>query len=260
MLSESWFEGDVAVVTGAGSGLGSATAVALAQAGSQVAVVDRSSEGTQATCDFIEDRGGRCRGYVGDVTERAAVERVVGEVADDLGAISLLVANAGIYTNTPFLDIEDDEWDSVLDTNLKGTFVTCQAVARHMKQAGNGGCIVTIASGVANNAINGWSHYTASKAGIVGLTRSMALELGPHGIRVNTILPGYFEVGPGGSHLDPAYRERAASANALGRAGANEELARAVLLLASPLASFITGVALPVDGGSSAGRIGLRPT
>ena len=258
-LMKHWFEGSVAVVTGAGSGLGLATAVALAEAGCTVAAVDRHAEGAARARDAVVEHGGRGDGYVCDVSGRAEVERIVDRIAGDLGGISILVANAGVYPNTPFLDIEEDEWDTVVDTNLKGTFLTCQAVGRRMKDAGSGGVIVTIASGVAVTAIHGWSHYTASKAGIVGLTRSMALELGPHGIRVNTILPGYFEVGAGGSHLDPGYRERAASANALGRPGATEELANAVLLLASPMASFISGVSLPVDGASSAGRVGLRP-
>ncbi len=239
------------------------TAVALADAGCTVAAVDRSDEGARQACtrvgEAVVDRESLCRPYLCDVSDAAAVERVVEQIASDLGGVSVLVANAGVYPNTPFLDIGEDEWDAVLDTNLKGTFLICQATARKMREAGRGGSIITIASGVAVNAIHGWSHYTASKAGIVGLTRSMALELGPHDIRVNTILPGYFEVGAGGSHLDPGYKERAASSNALGRPGATEELARAVLLLASPLASYITGAALPVDGGSSAGRVGLKP-
>jgi 3-oxoacyl-[acyl-carrier protein] reductase len=259
VLREEWFEDSVAVVTGGASGLGLAIATAFADAGCRVAVVDRSDEGADAACDAIRRRGGRCGAYVADVVDKASVERVVDEVVRDLGAVSILVAGAGVYPNTPFLDLGEEEWDHVVDTNLKGTFLTCQATASHMKDVGRGGCIVTIASGVAVNAIHGWAHYTASKAAVVGLTRSMALELGPHGIRVNTVLPGYFEVGAGGSHLDPAYRERAGSANALGRPGANEELASAVMLLASPGASFVTGVALPVDGGSSAGRVGLRP-
>lgn len=254
-----WFEGSVAVVTGAASGLGFATAAAFADSGCHVAVVDRSADGARLASDAIVQRGGRCRAYVSDVSDKGAVERVLDQIATDLGAMSVFVANAGVYPNTPFLDIPEDEWNTVIDVNLKGTFLTCQAAARQMKTAGEGGCIVTISSGVAANALHGWAHYSAAKAAIVALTRSMALELGSHNIRVNTVMPGYFEVGQGGSHLDPAYKDRAGSANALGREGGTDELASAVLLLASPLASFITGVALPVDGGSSAGRVGVRP-
>lgn len=258
--ANGWFPGGVAVVTGAASGLGLAVATALAEVGCDVAVVDRDEAGAQAARERIARSGRRCEAYTCDVADKTSVERVVDLVTSDLGPISILVAGAGVYPNTPFLDIGEDEWDTVIDTNLKGTFLTCQAVARTMREADRGGCIVTVSSGVAVNAIHGWSHYTASKAAVVGLTRSLALELGGHGIRVNAVLPGYFEVGAGGAHLDAGYKERAASANALGRAGGTEELANAVLLLASPLASFVTGVALPVDGGSSAGRVGVRPT
>jgi NAD(P)-dependent dehydrogenase (short-subunit alcohol dehydrogenase family) len=179
-------------------------------------------------------------------------------VATNLGTPDVVVANAGIYPNTPFLEIAEEEWDRVLDTNLKGAFLTCQAGAALMKKAGRG-CIVTVASGVAVNVLPGWSHYSASKAGVVALTRAMALELGADGIRVNGVMPGYFEIGAGGSHLDEHYKEMAASLNALRRPGATAELAAAVLLLASHLASFVTGVVLPVDGGSSVGKIGLSP-
>lgn len=122
-----------------------------------------------------------------------------------------------------------------------------------------GGTVVTIASGAADTALLGWAHYSASKSGVVALTRGMALELGQHGIRVNAVLPGYIDVPEGGAHLREDYKEVARAANLRARPGLAEDIADAVLLLASPLAGFITGATLRVDGGASAGRIGLRP-
>ena len=253
------FSGQTVLVTGAATGLGYAIAKAFGQAGAAVAVNDLSRERVERACAQLSTQGIACHGFPADVRDRLAVQRMVDDAVAALGGLDIVVASAGIYPNTPFLELSEDEWDRVLDTNLKGVFLTCQAAARAMISAGRGGSLITISSGAATTAFWGWSHYCTSKAGVVMLTRAMALELGQHGIRVNAVLPGYIDVEEGGAHLDEAYKAAARTAAPLGRPGTPEDVARAVLLLASPLASYVSGAALVVDGGSSAGRAAVRP-
>ena len=253
------FEGQTVLVTGGATGLGFAAAEAFGQAGARVAVNDLSADRVERAYAALAGEGIDCRGFAADVRDGEAVERMVAAVEAWTGSLDVLVANAGIYPNTPFLEIAEDEWDRVLDTNLKGVFLTCQAAARVMVRAGRGGRILMIGSGAANHAIWGWSHYCASKAAVVMLMRAMALELAGPGIRVNTVLPGYVDVPEGGAHLDPAYKDAARATTPLGRPAEPADIANALLLLASPLAGFVTGAVLAVDGGSGAGRVELRP-
>ena len=252
-------ENHVALVTGGATGLGLAIARALGSAGARVAVNDISEDRVREACEALRSDGIECRAYAGDVRDRSSVQAIVDGAAADLGTPTIVVPNAGIYPNTPFLDLADDEWDRVMDTNVKGAFLTCQIAARAMIASGQGGTIVTLSSGAANHAIWGWSHYCASKAAVVMLTKAMALELAPHDIRVNAILPGYIDVPEGGAHLAESYKDAARSAIPRGRPGEPADIANAVLMLASPLADFVTGTTLVVDGGSSAGRAHLRP-
>lgn len=254
-----WLRDSVAVVTGGAAGLGLATASALAGAGARVAILDLDPRRLERAVTLISAEGAVCRSYVADVRSKASLDAALAAVRSDLGPIGVLVANAGVYPNTSFLQIEEEEWDLVLDTNLKGVFLACQAVAREMKEA-HGGSIVTISSGSASNALHGWAHYSASKAAVVALTKSMALELGTYNIRVNSVLPGYIDVDDGGKHLSESYRSAARDLVPRGRPGRPEDVASAVLLLLSPLADYITGSTLRVDGGSSAGNIAIRPT
>ena len=251
--------GRAVLVTGGATGLGLAIATVFGRAGAAVALHDRTPERAEGACESLRGEGIVCRGYGADVRDGEAVRAMVAAVERDFGRLDVLVANAGIYPNAPFLDLDEGEWRRVLDTNLTGVFLTCQAAARAMVRGGRGGRIVTLSSGAANSAIWGWSHYCASKAGVVALTKAMALELAPHGIRVNAILPGYIDVPEGGAHLDPAYKARMRESVPLGRPGTPDDIANAALLLASPLADYITGTTLAVDGGGSAGRVGLRP-
>jgi 3-oxoacyl-[acyl-carrier protein] reductase len=253
------FSGQTVFITGAATGLGFATAEAFGRAGARLALNDLSPERVERARARLAEQGIEATGFPADVRDAKAVRHLVEAACAAVDTPDIFVANAGIYPNTPFLDLGEEEWDRVLDTNLKGTFLTCQAVARAMIAAGQGGRIVTLASGAANTAYYGWSHYCVSKAGVVMLTRAMALELGSHGIRVNAVLPGYIDVDEGGAHLSALYKAAARTAIPLGRPGTPADVARAILLLASPLADYVNGAALAVDGGSGAGRFGVRP-
>ena len=253
------FSGRCALITGGATGLGLAIATAFGTAGARIAINDLSQERAEPAVADLARAGIDGRGYAADVRDGGAVRAMVERVTAELGAPDVAVLNAGIYPNTPVLEITEEEWDRVLDTNLKGAFLTAQAVARAMIAAGKGGQMILLSSGAANAAFRGWAHYCASKAGVAMLTRSLALELGEHGIRANAVLPGYIDVPEGGAHLDEAYKAMARTANPLGRAGSPEEIARAALLLASPLAEFVNGALLSVDGGSGAGRLAVWP-
>jgi 3-oxoacyl-[acyl-carrier protein] reductase len=250
--------GEIVLVTGAATGLGFAIATAFGEAGATVALNDLDPDRVDRAAAKLADRGIHVLGVAADVRDGAAVRLMIERVRGEAGVPTIVVANAGIYPNTPFLDLGEDEWDQVMATNLKGVFLTCQAAARAMVGAGTGGHIVVVSSTGALRALRGWSHYCTSKAGVVMLARAMALELGEHGIRVNAVLPGYIGVDEGGRHLAPGYRETAEAAAALGRPGRPEDVADAVLLLASSLAGFVSGAAVAVDGGASAGPRFLR--
>jgi NAD(P)-dependent dehydrogenase (short-subunit alcohol dehydrogenase family) len=252
------FSGEIVLVTGGASGLGFAIARAFGLCGATVALNDLTEDRVQAAAGRLRQEAIACRGYMTDVRDAGAVAALVTAIEDELGAPDVVVANAGLYPNTPFLEMTEAEWDRVIDTNLKGVFLICQAAARSMVRAGKAGRIVVISSTAAQRAIWGWAHYCASKAAAVMLTRAMALELGMHGIRVNAVLPGYIDVADGGRHLSLAYREGARAAASLGRPGTPDDVARGVLMLASPLAEYINGAAVVIDGGASAGPVSLR--
>ncbi len=252
------FSGEIVLVTGGATGLGFATARAFGLCGATIALNDLTEDRVEAACERLRQESITCRGYLADVRDAGAVSALITSIEEDLGAPGVVVANAGLYPNTPFLEMPESEWDRVIDTNLKGIFLICQAAARSMVRAGKAGRMIVVSSTAAQRAVWGWSHYCTSKAAAVMLTRAMALELGMHGIRVNAVLPGYIDVADGGRHLSHAYREGARTAAPLGRAGTPEDVARAVLLLDSPLADYVSGASLVVDGGASAGPIALR--
>jgi NAD(P)-dependent dehydrogenase (short-subunit alcohol dehydrogenase family) len=176
------------------------------------------------------------------------------------GRLDVAVCNAGVYPNTPVVEMDEDEWDRVIDTNLKGTFLTSRAVARQMLAqdgpypwTGSRGKIVTLASGAHKSARIGASHYCATKAGIVLFSQTLALELAEHGINVNIISPGFIDVGvrPG---VSTEYRETISKAIPWGRTGVPDDIARAAFFVCSEEAEYMSGALVPVDGGSSAGR------
>jgi 3-oxoacyl-[acyl-carrier protein] reductase len=254
------FDDQTVLVTGGATGLGFAITEAFGAAGARIALNDLSQARVARAGAALSKAGIAWQGYPADVRDAGAVARMLEEINAASGGPNVLVANAGIYPNTSFLDLSEEEWDSVLDTNLKGVFLTCQAAARVMVRTRRGGQIITMSSGAANMAYWGWAHYCTSKAAVVMLTKAMALELGEHDIRVNAVLPGYIDVEEGGRHLDEAYKNAARSAIPLGRPGAPADVARVVLLLASPLAGYVSGAVVAVDGGSNAGRLALRPS
>ena len=243
----------VALVTGGAHGIGRGIAQAFARSGARVAIADsREREAESTAKEIAADTGAEVLPVVVDVRDAASVEAAVERAEAELGPIDVLVNNAGIYPNTPVVDMDEAEWDAVFNTNVKGMFLVSRAVARRMIARGEGGRIVNISSGAAESGRIGAAHYCSSKAAVNMFTRVLALELAPHEIVVNAVAPGLIEV-PDWS-LSDEYINALIALTPMGRIGQPEDIARAVLYLASPEATFITGTVLGVDGGSLAGR------
>ncbi len=238
------------LVTGAQQGIGAAAARAFAAAGYDVAVNwldDRAA--AEAVAADIAALGRRAVLVQGDVGTAAASAAVVEQAVAGLGRLRVLVNNAGIYPRVAFLDMTEVEWDRVLDVNLKGSAFCAQAAARHMVAAGIKGVILNLSSGAIRGAPLG-VHYSATKNGVVGITRSMALALAPHGIRVNAIAPGLTDTAqPRYGNTDEELAEMA-KALPLGRMGRPEEIAAMMTYLASDAASWITGQVYHINGGA----------
>ncbi len=245
-------EQKTAIVTGAGRGLGRAIALALAAAGLAVTAADLDAASAEATAGLIVGQGGRAIGRPLDVRDADGIEAVLDATAEAFGPATALVNNAGIYPNHTLLDMPQDAWDSVIGTNLTGTFLCAQRFVRRRVAAGGGGVVVNLSSTAAFSARIGAGHYSASKAGVAMLTCSMAQEWGPHGIRVNAVAPGLIEVE--GHRVTPEYKQSFLPMIPVGRVGAPPDVAAAVAFLVSDEAAFISGVVLPVDGGFLTGR------
>lgn len=241
--------GKVAVVTGASRGIGSAIATRFARAGASV-VVHYRERGADARelVQRLEAMGARAIALGADLRRGDDVLRLFRDAAGDIGPIDVLVNNAGSYPQTPLLDVPPDEWKAVVEANLLAVHLATQAAAKRMIERGAAGAIVNIGSIEGLRPAPEHSHYVAAKSGVLAYTRSAALELGRHGIRVNAVSPGLIWR----EGLEEAWPEGVASFRArapLGRLGRPEEVAEACLFLASPRASFITGANLIVDGG-----------
>jgi NAD(P)-dependent dehydrogenase (short-subunit alcohol dehydrogenase family) len=195
-----------------------------------------------------------------DVRDAGSVAGFVDAAERALGPVTVAVANAGIYPNTPVLEMTPEEWDRVMETNVRGVFLTCQAAARSMVARGTRGKIVTLSSGAAQSGRVGAAHYCASKAGVVMFTKVLALELARHRINVNSISPGLIEVEGEVSPLSRDYVDALARSIPWGRVGTPEDIAHAALFLASPFAEYVSGEVLAVNGGTGAGRAFLPPS
>ncbi len=241
-------EGRVALVTGGSRGIGAAVCAELGAAGAEVVVNYASSAAAaEAVCAAIRDAGGSARPVAGDISSPEGAAALVAGVEADIGPIAILVCNAGITRDNLIMKLSDDDWRAVVDTNLGGAFFTCRAVARPMLKR-RAGAIVTMSSVVGVHGNAGQTNYAASKAGLIGLTKSLAKELGGRGIRVNAIAPGYISTELTDA-LPEAAREAILAQTPLGRLGDPADVARAVRFLVSDSAAFVTGDVLAVDGG-----------
>jgi len=238
-------EDQVAVVTGGGRGIGLAIAEALAEAGAKVAVVDVDEKMSQEAARGLPGEGHQ--GYRGDVTEAQGLQAVLRRVEEELGPITVLVNNAGITRDNLLLRMSEDEWDQVLSVNLKGAFNATKAVARGMLKRRKG-AIINIASviGLMGNA--GQANYAASKAGLMGFTKSVAREFASRGVRCNAVAPGFIQTAMT-EELSPEIVEGLKAQIPMGTLGEPHDVARVVRFLAGPGAAYITGQVIAVDGG-----------
>lgn len=241
-------DGEIALVTGGSRGIGRACSLALAQAGAEVIVnYVSNAERAKAVCDEIAAHGGKALPVKFDVGDPAQTKTALETVLKDRKAITILVNNAGVTRDGLMMRYSVDDWDSVLDTNLRGAFLVSQAVIRGMMKERKGS-IINLSSIVGIVGNPGQAAYCASKAGLIGLTKAMAKELAPRNIRVNAVAPGLIETDMT-DKLTAEQKEAMLKSIPLARVGSPEEIAQAVVFLASPASSYITGQTIVVDGG-----------
>ncbi|MEQ9561101.1 MAG: glucose 1-dehydrogenase [Woeseiaceae bacterium] len=245
----------VALVTGAGSGLGRQFASTLAEAGATVVLAARRRNKLEDAARTINDNGGKAICLDLDVTDAESIAKCFADMKSAVGAPDVVVNNAGIARPGFLVDLSEEDWDAVLDTNLKGVFLVAQAGARAMIESGKKGSIVNIASILGFRVSKALANYIAAKSGVVHLTQAMALEWVRHGIRVNAIAPGYFITEINEAQFADGAGEMLVKRIPMGRVGDTEELAGPLLLLASEAGSFMTGSTITVDGGQLCGSL-----
>jgi len=242
-------EGQRVLVTGASSGLGRHFAVTLAKAGAAVAVAARSTEKLVDSAEEIRGLGGSATAVTLDVTDAASVHEAVARAEADMGPITTLVNNAGVVVSKPLFEHDENDWDRVVDTNLKGAWLVAQEVARRMVAHGRGGGIINIASILGLRVVGGLPEYCASKAGLIHLTKVLALELARHKIRVNAIAPGYIRTDLNRGFFESEAGQAMVRRIPQRRVGEPRDLDGALLLLASDASRYMTGAVITVDGG-----------
>lgn len=240
--------GRVALVTGSTRGIGRAIANTLAGAGARVAVTGRDAERAQAVAAELQSAHGvDVRGYAADMSDVAQAQALVEQVERDFGQLDVLVNNAGLTRDNLIMRLKDDDWNAVIDANLRGAFATCRAASRGMMKR-RWGRIINIASVVGITGNKGQTNYAASKAGLIGLTKALAKELASRNILANVIAPGFIETDMTDA-MTPEARQTLTSGIPLERLGSPDDVANMVLVLSSDLASYVTGQVIVVDGG-----------
>jgi len=258
------FQDKVVVVTGAGSGIGKATALAFGCEGAKVVAADIDAASAQATAEQIKADGGQAEALQVDVSVAADVGRMVTTTVERLGRLDVMVNNAGVFFQLPVVLVPEEQWDWLMSINLRGVYLGCKHAVPQMIRQGKG-AIVNTASIAGLRGFGGYGTYGAAKGGVVQLTKALAVEVARVGIRVNCVCPGIIETamldqGVAQMGLDKAaFIQLAGEAHPMGRIGRPEEVAAAILFLASDDASFITGIALSVDGGMWAGPPPMMP-
>lgn len=248
------FTGKVAFITGAGTGIGRSAALAFAQAGASVVAVDVSAENSQETARLVTEQGGKALAVTCDVLQSADIEAALDKTIAEFGRLDYAFNNAGVeQEKTPLADLDEAEWERIIDTDLRGVFLSMKyEIPLLLKQGG--GAIVNTSSGAGVKGIPGQGAYAAAKFGIIGITKSAALDYAPHNIRINAVCPGFIATPmmdrfSGGTEEG---RQEIIKQEPIGRMGQPEEIAAAVVWLCSDLGSFTVGHALVMDGGQTA--------